>query len=288
MKGTPSALLTAMSAEVTTICGCWLVERSDGTVLSFTDHQSDLTIDALTYEAASGFSRTAISQSSGLSVDNLDIVGVLDSTAITEQDLRAGLYRNAEVWYFEVDYTDVTLGKHKLDYGYLGEVTVSEGMFVAEFRSLMQRLDQEIGEKAGRYCRVPLGSTLCGVTLATWTETGTITTATSNRQFIDTARTEADDYFRFGVLTFTSGLNNGLEMDVKHSTSSGLLEMRHTFPFDVAVGDTYSVYAGCNHLLKMPSDVAGTAYTGDCRAKFNNVVNFQGEPEIPGPDALFN
>ena len=78
MKGTPSALITAMSGEVSTIAGCWKVERTDGTVLAFTDHQSDLSIDSVTYQAASGFSRTAISHSSGLSVDNLDLLGVLD------------------------------------------------------------------------------------------------------------------------------------------------------------------------------------------------------------------
>jgi len=352
MKGTPSALLTAMSAQVTTIAGCWKVKRTDDTVLAFTDHQTDLIINAVTYQATSGFSRTALSHSAGLNVDNLDLLGVLDSEAITEQDLRAGLYRNAEVWYFEADYTDVSLGKHKLDYGFLGEVTVQEGVFVAEFRSLMQRLDQEVGEKAGRYCRVPLGSTLCGITLEpsdwvadtvyavgdivnatiydgrryvcsaiagdeksgvteptwdtdigdptvddqvtwtcynAWTKEGTVTSFTDNRQFADTTMTQADDWFKFGVVTFTSGLNSGLSMDVKKSTSSGgLIELRHPFPFDIAVLDAYKISAGCNHLLKMPSDSVGSTYTGDCRGKFSNVVNFQGEPEIPGPDSMFN
>lgn len=352
MKTTPSLLIAAMATEVTTIAGCWLVKRTDGTVLGFTDHQVDLAIDTVTYQAASGFSRTALSHSSGLSVDNLDLLGVLDSAAITEQDLRGGVYRDAQVWYFEVDYTNTALGTHKLDYGFLGEVTVQEGVFVAEFRSLMQRLDQEIGEKAGRYCRVPLGAAFCGIELEpddwvadteyalgdianatvydgrryvvtaiagdeksglteptwdttvtnttvddqvtwtcfdAWTKEGSVTSFTDNRQFADTTMTQADDWFKFGVVTFDSGLNSGLSMDVKQSTSAGgLIELRHPFPFDIAVTDTYRISAGCNHLLKMPVDSVGSAYTGDCRAKFSNVVNFQGEPEIPGPDSMFS
>ena len=53
-------------------------------------------------------------------------------------------------------------------------------------------------------------------------------------------------------------------------------------PYAVATGDGYKITAGCNHLLRMGSDVIGSAYTGDCRAKFDNVVNFRGEPEITG------
>jgi hypothetical protein len=44
MKGTAAALLTAMSQDVTTIAGCWIILRRDGTEYTFTDHQTDLVI----------------------------------------------------------------------------------------------------------------------------------------------------------------------------------------------------------------------------------------------------
>ena len=47
------------------------------------------------------------------------------------------------------------------------------------------------------------------------------------------------------------------------------------FPFDAAIGDTYSAIAGCRKRL-----------TEDCKTRFANVLNFQGEPHLPGIDLL--
>jgi hypothetical protein len=271
---------------------------------------------------------------------------VFDDASITESDIVSGFFRDAEVWYFEVDYTDTTIGTHKLGYGFIGEVRLVDNSYIAEFRDLTQRLDQEIGERTGRYCRVPLGSTQCGIVLEpdvwtattayavgdqvratvydnrhyicttagtsggsepawdtdiddttadntvvwtckiAWTKQGTLSAVTSRRSF--TAISLTDDWLNGGVFTFTSGANSGLSMDVKRNQVSGVVEVRHPFPFDPEIGDTFKVSTGCNHLLKMPGDVAGTAYTGDCLVKFNNARRFRGEPETPGPDRLLN
>lgn len=349
MKGTPAALITHMQQPVTSMAGCWRLQRTDGQVFTFTEHPADLVVDAETYKAATGFSRTAIAQSEGLGVDNLDLQGLLSSGDITESDIRANRYRDAQVWYFEVNWRDISLGLHKLDYGFIGEIGVHGGIFVAEFRSLAQRLDQEIGEKYGRICRVELGSAACGVvldppvwqageavtlgvirkassydalryvctkagttndtegeptwdttpgnttvetdgvewqTLEAWTKQGAITAVSSRRLFVDTGRSEADNWFQYGQLTWTSGLNDGLSMDVKRSLADGTLELKFPMPFTVAAGDDYDISAGCNHQLKAPGDTPGGTYTGHCRSKFDNGKNFRAECEIPGQDSI--
>lgn len=352
MKDTPANLITNMQQPLTKIAGCWQIEWTDGTVFRFTDHPVDLVVSAQTFKASNNYTRSAAVQSSGLSVDNMDITGPLfTSGEITETDIRAGRWRDAQVWYFEVDWSDTSLGVHKLDYGYIGNISIDGDVFVAEFRSLMQRLDQEIGSKYGRICRVALGSVKCGIeldpatwqaseavvvgdvrkassydarryvctvagttndtegeptwdttigntttetdgvaweTFEAWTKEGTVTGVTSRRIFADTSRTEDDNWFRFGVLTWTSGDNDGVSQQVKRSLDTGLVELKFAMPFDIAVSDTYEISAGCNHLLKMPADVWGTAYTGDCRAKFDNVDNFRGESEIAGQDAVLS
>jgi hypothetical protein len=80
-------------------------------------------------------------------------------------------------------------------------------------------------------------------------------------------------------------------MDVKSSTNAGSFTLRQAAPFTIQVGDTFEVHVGCNHILKMPSDTLGSAYTGDCRAKFSpettgNAKNFGGEPELPNIDRV--
>lgn len=86
----PPALLAHIQGELTTIATCWLVTRTDGAVFGFTEHESDLAVSGVTYKASTGFSRSAISSASDLSVPNIDAVGLLSSPDISEADLRAG------------------------------------------------------------------------------------------------------------------------------------------------------------------------------------------------------
>jgi hypothetical protein len=179
MKDTSTALKTAFAQEVVTVASLWKIERTDGTVLAFTDHITDIEYDSNTYIASSGFSRTALQSQEGLSVDNMDVTGILDSENITKQDLVAGKYLNAQVWICEVDYTDISKGIQKLEYGVIGRITIKEDIFIAEIRSLTSLLSLEIGQKYTRYCPHRLGSseikrgveTKCGIELdpADWT-----------------------------------------------------------------------------------------------------------------------
>lgn len=347
MKTTVSAVLNSE-----TLVSCWKVTRQDGTTFGFTDHDADLEIDSVTYMAASGFSRTATRQSADLNPDNLDLQGVLSSAAITDDDLAAGLYLGAEVWHFQVDWSDTAAGKHKLDYGMIGPVTRNRNGFVAEFYSLSHLLNQTIGRKYSKDCQHVLGDSNCGIELEpsdwaastavsaldavkpttydgkryvcttagttgatepTWDDTvgnatvdgtaewtcyaaytyqGALTAVTDNQTFADSSRTEADDYFKYGILTWQTGNNAGLEMHVKaFANTGGAFTLLAPMPFEVQVGDTYKVSVGCNHKLKLDGDSWGSSYSGDCRVKFNlenggNAVNYGGFPELPGNDTV--
>jgi uncharacterized phage protein (TIGR02218 family) len=46
------------------------------------------------------------------------------------------------------------------------------------------------------------------------------------------------------------------------------------FPYTPQVGDTFTLTAGCDHRKDT------------CKNKFNNLVNFRGEPFVPGQDIL--
>ena len=80
-------------------------------------------------------------------------------------------------------------------------------------------------------------------------------------------------YFDFGVLTWTSGLNNGLSMEVKNYVPT-LFMLALPMPFEIQVGDTYSVHAGCDKKLET------------CRDRFDNIVNMRAEPYLPGMDKV--
>jgi len=65
--------------------------RRDGAVFGFTDDDRDLVFEGTTFEAASGFTATAIEGSLGLAVDNVDVADALSFASITEDDIARGL-----------------------------------------------------------------------------------------------------------------------------------------------------------------------------------------------------
>lgn len=279
MKKISPELAAHLAGEVITLATCWKLTRRDTTVYGFTDHDRDLSIDGLTYKAASGFTPSAIENNSALSVDNMDMEGVLTNSDISEPDILAGKYDFAEIEIFQVNYMDLTQGALKLRRGWLGEVSLQKNQFVAEVRGLTQRLSQTIGEFFSPSCRATLGDNRCKVNLGDHTVTGSVTTATSNQEFIDSACSESTDIFSFGVLTFTGGPNSGLSIEVKEyrklsGSGGGKLVLALPMPFSIAVGNSYSLSKGCDKT------------TATCHNRFTNIANFRGEPSVPGLDRM--
>src|SRR3990170_2215626 len=100
MKTLPLGLQDHLDTGATTLAWCWKVERRDGSILGFTDHDRDIVFDGVTFAAATGFTASEVVSALGLSVDNLEVEGALAAAAITEADLAAGVYYGAtvELW----------------------------------------------------------------------------------------------------------------------------------------------------------------------------------------------
>lgn len=268
MKSVSAGLNTHIQGETTTMATCFKVTRRDGTVLGFTTHTSDLVVDGVTYVAdTSSYVPSNVKSGSDMSVDNVSLQALLDSVGITASDLNGGKYDYAQVEIFEVNYTDLTQGKLKLRTGTLGEVSTGIISFEAELRGLTQHLQQTIGRVYQKRCDADFGDARCGINIALHTITGEVTAVTSARQFT----ASAVPTLRGGLLTWTSGNNDGFEMEIE-SISGFVIVLALPMPYDIQVGDNFSAAAGCTKLLST------------CRDTYNNVVNFRGFPTIPGND----
>lgn len=271
MKTASTALQTHLAGEVTTLCTCWKAVLKNGTVYGFTNHDQNIVFEGVTYKAAAGFTPSDIQSNSTLAVPGLDVEGLLSSDAITESDLMAGLWDFAEITVFLLNWADLTQGSMSLARGKLGEVNLRRSHFVAEMRGLSQAFSTQIGELYSPSCRASLGDTRCKVSMAAHTFTGSVTAVTGRDVFADSARTQADNYFAYGEITWTSGANNGLKMEVRTwVNASKTFSLFLPMPYDIQVGDTYSVTAGCDRLFNT------------CKTTFSNAVNFRGEPHVPG------
>jgi uncharacterized phage protein (TIGR02218 family) len=271
MKSISASLKSHIEGEVTTLSTCWKATLTNGTVLGFTDNISDLIIDDVTYIATSGYTASNIAASSDLSVDNLEIQGVLDNALITESDILAGVWDFAQIEIFQVNYNDLSQGKLFLRTGEVGIIKSGRSAFIAELRGLMQKYSNVIGEITTVTCRATFGDARCKVDINNFTFAGSVTSVSNNRLFTDSSRTEATGFFEYGKIDFLSGNNINLSMEIKNFTSGGLIELVLPMPYQIQVGDTFNIVAGCSKTLN------------SC-ISFNNVINFRGEPHIPGQD----
>ena len=279
MKTLPAGLDAHLASGSTTLAWCWRLTRRDGTRLGFTDHDRDLTFDDTTFEAAAGFTASEIRDGVGLSVANLEVESALSSSRLEERDILAGLYDDARVEIWRVNW-QAPAQRVLMRAGSLGEIRRNGLAFTAEVRGLSHYLQQPSGRLYQFGCDADVGDPRCKIDLTapSLRGTGAVTQAQSARGFTASGVDAfASDWFTRGLLTFTSGSNAGRAFEVKRHTAGVdhvTLELWQEPANALHAGDAFAVTAGCDKQL------------GTCAAKFANSVNFRGFPHMPGNDFI--
>lgn len=185
MKTATAGMTTHIAQQVTTLAAMWKVTRQDGTVLRFTDHDVDLTYAGETYKASSGFARTSVKSNTNFSVDNTELIGLLNNDDITAADLRTGKYDFALVQFFIVNWQDPDGdGQIKIRSGFLGETKLTdEGTYEVELRGATQIFARTILDVYTPSCRVDLFSPKCGLDSSLFKENGVVDTVSTRQTF---------------------------------------------------------------------------------------------------------
>lgn len=278
MKQVSPILESRIKAEVTSICTCWRLERLDGEVYRWTDHDNDLEVHEELYLSAfyGGFDRTAIESSLGLEATNLELLGFLGHS-LTRKELNAGLFDHARLDVMLVDWQRPDLGVVEMRSGTLGEVRMTtENLFEVELLGLLHPFKQVIGENYTPECRANFCDSRCGLKLENYTVDAQIDEVIHRRKFVIDK-----DLFHiieavwdFGVVRFEDGVNAGRPVEVKRMEGREI-ELKFALPDMPEVGDSVKVSAGCDQRLST------------CRY-YGNVVNFRGEPYVPGTTKVFS
>lgn len=267
--------------DVTRLAQCWRIDRTDGVTQAFTSFDKPLTLDGITYRPANSFSASQLASDTEMSVADVEVLGALDSDDIDAADLLAGVYDNAEVELFLVDWGDLSLPRTVIRRGWIGTLSQSGIAFNAELRGLGQRIQQPVIDSYSAECRVDLFSTKCGVDRAAFAVNaavtaltdGTLGAASDNRVFYAASLDQEDGWFDYGEVWWTSGANDGRKVEVR-AFAGGRIELWEPMGLDIAVGDTITIHAGCDKSCDT------------CKSKFDNILNFRGEPDVPGTDAM--
>jgi uncharacterized phage protein (TIGR02218 family) len=262
----------------THLATAWRVTRTDGEVFGWVDHDRDLTIDGVTYVARTGLTASATQTTADLQPATLDVTAFMDVSS--EAEIEAGVWDEARVTVFEtrwdvlpsvVDAAQVNL----LLAGKLGQIERQSGVFTAQLHGLLEQLDTQLGRVYSATCPWRLGDSRCQVDLTPYTRTGTVSGVGDDPRytFSDGGQGEADGYFNEGVITMTSGANDGQSMDVRQ-WEGHTFHLHRPLPSPVAVGDTYSAVRGDDKTFQT------------CDVPFHNHERFGGFPYLPGIDAV--
>ena len=265
-----------LASGVTSLCRCWSVTRADGTVLGFTDHDGDLSFDGVRYRADTGLTALALQQGTGLSVDNTEAMGALSDASISEADIEAGRYDGAEVLCWLVNWADVS--QRALQFrGSMGELRRAGGGFEAELMGLTDQMNRPQGRVFQKPCGAVLGDAACGkdLTAAGYRAEVAVAQIETTRLVFDTVPGFDAGWFERGVLEVLDGDAAGLKGVIKRDeplNGGRAITLWSELRARVRSGDLVRLTAGCDKRAET------------CRFKFDNLINFQGFPDIPGND----
>lgn len=118
-----------------------------------------------------------------------------------------------------------------------------------------------------------------------WTRHGSVASVVS-RQVFNLSLTEAravNDWFNLGRIFFESGPNTGISMEIKDWTQGvNTVRLFLPLPFAVGIGNVFTIRPGCDRVRTTCRNKFAMA--GSQNFANGNVLNFRGEPDLPGRD----
>jgi hypothetical protein len=149
-----------IESGATTLAECWRIERTDAVVFGFTDHDQGLSFAGTDYLPM--LDGGEMPSRLGAQVDTGEVIGLLRSDAISEVDIAGGLFDEAMVETWRVNWRDVSQ-RVLLRRATIGEIVREDGQFRAELRSGQQALNRVRGRVYSPLCDALLGDARCTV-----------------------------------------------------------------------------------------------------------------------------
>ncbi|WP_424927680.1 DUF2163 domain-containing protein [Amaricoccus tamworthensis] len=274
----PVDMQANLDSGATRHCRCWKISRKDGMVFGFTDHDDAMRFEGVVFEASTGMDAGAIQTSTGLSVDNAQVVGALNAAAIKDEDVLSGRFDGAEIYQWLVDWSHPEL-RVLMFRGTLGEFRRTDGAFEVELRGMAEELNKPVGRSILKTCDRRLGDAKCGfdMSLPGFSAESEVFELGDGAGFTATDLSGYEPgWFSNGTITWLSGANEGTTQSIKADKLIGdedrVIELWRMPGSPMRVGDRFRIVAGCDK----------TADT--CAAKFSNLLNFRGFPHLPYED----
>ncbi len=253
----------------------WRLERADGVTLGFAAHDRDVWRGNIQYRAAPGMRPSAIELHGNPEAETMDIEGVLSSDAIDEDDLAAGRWDRARMAIGIADWRDAERQPDWILEAQFGEIIRREDSFQVELLSGKNVLNQALCPRTSPSCRAEFGDRACGLSRSRFRRLAAVTALDEANAAISFVGIDANIAQNFveGDVHWVSGANRGLSQRVISVDGAGLCLLPSPY-FSIMPGDKARLTQGCDKTLTT------------CQNRYANVINFRGEPHLPGNDLL--
>jgi uncharacterized phage protein (TIGR02218 family) len=200
---------------------------------------------------------------------SFELGGGLSSPALRLGDLTSGRWNGSNVrllagdWHRNGDAVPICNGE-------LGKVVVEGSKVSMSIDVLPPAIRRPPCIQTSPECRAVLGDRHCRIDMRTRRTRLCVLGAIANEITVDVSDT--DDY-AMGRLRWISGANCGAEQIIL-STDGDKLLLQDVPEFPIKTGDRAIAHQGCD----------GRRTT--CAERFGNILNFRGEPDLPGSEIL--
>lgn len=276
MRALTSEQLADIADETTTLCRLISIVLADGTTtFYYTDHDDDILWSGsgptFRWRSDIGCDASAIDIQLGTTATSLSVTVAFASDSITREGVESGLLDGCTVQVYLVSWAHVGSGAMLFYKGRGQDIAyLDDKQFTINVEPMLSQDFSIAEEYFSSNCRVDLGDDRCTVDIDSLKSTFTVT-ALTNRQKFNTDLTDGDGHWNFGYVVFTSGDNNGVALEVAKSLhAGGEIKLQLILPFELQVGDTGTIYPGCNKTI------------ASCK-RYDNILNFRGEPFVIAP-----
>ena len=154
--------------------------------------------------------------------------------------------------------------------GLIQTIVFGESTMEAMCAPIISSIAFETGWNYQINCAARFGDEYCQVDKESSANTFSGTAKAGSRSYLkdQTDLTQGEDYWNHGQIWFTSGNNIGAKRKVV-DFANGFVYLDYALNYDVEVGDTYTIYRGCDKTLQM------------CQNVYSNDANYHGFHAIP-------
>lgn len=256
-------------SDLTTAAFNWIIQRPDGAGFATTSHDKPQQFGSMFLEADMDLQPSDLVLSDRMYGSRLELGGGLGSPALSTGDLIAGRWNGSTVKFLASDWRQ-DVEAVPICSGELGKVVVQGSELSMSVDVLPTATRRPPCIQTSPECRAVLGDRQCRIDMRKRRGRVCIVASNANEMTVDASDTAS---YAMGRLRWISGANCGAEQIILSADGDTLL-LQEIPEFAVMAGDRAIVREGCD----------GRRTT--CAERFENILNFRGEPDLPGSEIL--